>query len=64
MGFLTEENVEAMDLDVGFRVDGVGEAGKLRDSTQVREEVLRNLASTRSAVDIFRVLHTPSGEST
>ena len=45
-----------MDLDIGLGIDGVGETGKLRDPAKVRDEVLGDLASTRSAVHILRVL--------
>ena len=45
-----------MDLDVGLRVDGIGETGELGDPAEVRNEVFSDLASTRCTVDILRIL--------
>jgi hypothetical protein len=35
-----EEDVEALDVDVGFGVDGIRETGELNDSLEFRDEVV------------------------
>ncbi len=45
-----------MHFDVCLRIDRIRKSGELRYTTEVREEVLSDVAGTRCTVDIFRVL--------
>lgn len=47
-----------MNLDISFGVDRIGETGQLGDPAEIRDEVLGDLASTSSTVDILGILYS------
>jgi len=52
----TEEDIEAMDLDISLGVNGVRETSKLRDPAEIRNKILVDLPSTGSLTDVFEFL--------
>ena len=55
-GIRTEEDIETMNLDVSFGVNGIRKTSKLGDPAEVRNEVLLDLSSTSSLTDVFEFL--------
>ena len=45
-----------MNLDISFGVNGIRETSKLRDSTEIRNEVLADLSGTSRLADVFEFL--------
>ena len=52
----TKEDIEAMNLDISLGVNGIRETSQLRDSAEVRNEVLADLPGTSSFADVFEFL--------